>query len=47
MEDDKQKAENYKNKGNDEFKKQNYQAAIGYYTDAIGKSNISSTLTIL
>jgi tetratricopeptide (TPR) repeat protein len=29
------KAEKYKNMGNDEFKKQNYQAAINYYSEAI------------
>lgn len=33
-----QKAEQKKQLGNDEYKKQNYQAAINYYTDAIGKS---------
>ena len=31
------KAEKYKNQGNDEFKKGNHQAAINFYTDAIGK----------
>lgn len=31
------KAETYKNKGNDEFKKGNYQEAIDLYSQAIGK----------
>lgn len=31
------KAEKFKNKGNDEFKLGNFQNAIKYYTDAIGK----------
>jgi len=29
--------ENLKEKGNDEYKKQNYQAALRLYSDAIGK----------
>jgi hypothetical protein len=29
------KAEEKKNKGNDEFKKGNYQAAINFYTEAL------------
>ena len=39
MEDSKatSQAENYKNKGNDEFKLGNYDAAIKLYTDAISK----------
>ena len=32
-----EKAEKYKNQGNDEFKRGNFQAAISCYTDAIGK----------
>jgi len=32
------KAEAFKTKGNDQFKLGNYQAAIEYYSDAIGKS---------
>ena len=37
MEDDTitAKAEQYKNFGNEEFKKQNYQAAINHYSEAI------------
>lgn len=31
------KAEKFKNLGNDEFKKGNYQQAIDYYSEAIGK----------
>jgi len=31
------KAENYKNQGNDQFKKGNYSAAVNLYSDAIGK----------
>lgn len=31
------KAEKYKNMGNDQFKKGNYQSAIQNYTEAIGK----------
>ena len=30
-------AEKFKNKGNDEFKLGNYEAAIGLYTEAISK----------
>ena len=30
------KAEEKKNKGNDEFKKGNYDKAIAYYTEALG-----------
>ena len=33
------KAEKFKNKGNDEFKLGNYQNAIEYYSQAIGKLN--------
>ena len=29
------KAEKYKNQGNDEFKKGNFNAAINFYSDAI------------
>ena len=29
--------ENLKEKGNDEYKKKNYQAALRLYSDAIGK----------
>lgn len=31
------KAEQFKNKGNDEFKRQNFNQAIDYYNQAIGK----------
>lgn len=31
------KADKYKNQGNDEFKKGNFQAAITLYGEAIGK----------
>ena len=33
------KAEAFKNKGNDEFKRGNYSDAIEKYTEAIGKFN--------
>lgn len=32
-----QRAEEKKNKGNEEVKRGNYKAAINYYTEAIGK----------
>ena len=31
------KAEQFKNKGNDEFKRTNYNKAIEFYNEAIGK----------
>lgn len=34
----KAQAEKYKNQGNDEFKRGNYQSAINLYSEAIGKS---------
>ena len=37
------KAESFKNKGNDEFKKGNFEAAVALYTEAIGKSKIAAT----
>lgn len=33
------KAEEKKNRGNEEFKKGNYHAAIVYYTEALGTLN--------
>lgn len=38
------KAEKYKNMGNDQFKKQNYQSAIQNYTEAIGKCNFTRSI---
>lgn len=35
--DSKQQAEKKKTLGNNEFKKGNFQAAINFYTEAIGK----------
>ncbi len=35
---DEEKAEELKNLGNEEFKQKNYQKAVDYYTEAIGKS---------
>ena len=42
MDIDKEKAESLKNKGNDEFKKANYEDAIDYYTSAIGITCINT-----
>ncbi len=41
------KAEEYKNKGNNEFKKGNYREAIDLYTQALSKPNHLSHIHVL
>ncbi len=39
--------ETYKEKGNEEFKKKNYDYAITHYTDGISKLNLIKLVTLL